>query len=78
MNPRPHTEQGGFPYRWNWRQKPEWDRGTPPRLFDRDRKDEPCEVLARGNMNSCLVVFPDGYRVVTSRNGIRKRVVRYG
>jgi hypothetical protein len=29
-------------------------------------------TLARGNMNSCLVEFPDGYRMVTSRNAIGK------
>lgn len=36
------------------------------------RKGEPCEVLARGKMNSCLVRFADGYTMVTSRNAIRK------
>lgn len=28
--------------------------------------------LVRGALNSCLVEFQDGYRVVTSRNFIRK------
>lgn len=36
------------------------------------RKDQACEVLARGKMNSCLVRFADGYTMVTSRNAIRK------
>jgi hypothetical protein len=36
------------------------------------RKGERCAVTARGAMNSCLVVFADGYRMVTSRNAIRK------
>jgi len=27
----------------------------------------------RGGMNSCLVEFTDGYKVVTSRNYIRRR-----
>lgn len=36
------------------------------------RKGQPCAVLARGTMNSCLVVFADGYRMVTSRNAIMK------
>jgi hypothetical protein len=43
-----------------------WDR--------HDRKDQPCRILARGKMNSCLVEFPDGYRMVTSRNAIGKAV----
>lgn len=37
------------------------------------RKGQPCEVLARArSMNSCLVRFADGYKMVTSRNAIRK------
>jgi hypothetical protein len=36
------------------------------------RKGERCAVTARGTMNSCLVVFADGFRMVTSRNAIRK------
>lgn len=36
------------------------------------RKGHPCRVLARGTLNSCLVEFADGYRMVTSRNAIRK------
>jgi hypothetical protein len=61
-----------FPYLWHWRQKPRWNRGTPPRMFDRDRKGERCRVVARGAMNSALVEFEDGYRTVTSRSGLRK------
>jgi hypothetical protein len=49
----------GFPYVWAWRQ-------SAHRAFDRCRKGERCRV-----MNSALVEFEDGYRVVTSRNGIR-------
>jgi predicted SprT family Zn-dependent metalloprotease len=37
-----------------------------------ERKGSPCRVLARGRMNSALVEFTDGYRVVTSRNYLRK------
>ena len=29
-------------------------------------------VLARGRLNSCLVEFADGHRVVTSRNYLRR------
>jgi hypothetical protein len=31
-----------------------------------------CKVLARGRLNSCLVEFKDGFRVVTSRNYLMK------
>lgn len=31
-----------------------------------------CMVLARGKMNNCLVEFEDGYRVITSRNYLRR------
>ena len=41
-----------------------WDR--------QGRQGQPCKVLARGKMNSCLVEFSDGYQMVTSRNAIRK------
>jgi hypothetical protein len=44
-----------------------WDR--------QDRKGQMCRVLARGNMNSCLVEFPDGYCMVTSRNAIGKAAI---
>lgn len=39
-----------------------------------ERKGQPCEVLARGRMNSCLVRFADGFMVVTSRYAVRKSV----
>jgi hypothetical protein len=41
-----------------------WDR--------QGRKGQPCHLLQRGTMNSCLVEFADGYRMVTSRNAIKK------
>jgi hypothetical protein len=37
-----------------------------------ERFGQPCRVLARGKMNSALVQFDDGFRVVTSRNFVRK------
>lgn len=37
-----------------------------------ERIGEPCRLLARGKMNSCLVEFSDGTRVVTSRWSVRK------
>lgn len=59
-----------FPYIWAWNPKLAWDRGTPPRTLD--RKGQRCRVLARGRMNSALLEFEDGHRVVTSRSGIRR------
>jgi hypothetical protein len=35
-----------------------------------------CRVLARGAMNSALVEFEDGMRVVTSRNYFRKTLTQ--
>jgi hypothetical protein len=49
-----------FPYFWRVRTR------LP------DRYGQPCKVLARGRLNSCLVEFQDGFRVVTSRNYLRK------
>lgn len=46
---------------WHWRSK------LP------ERKGEPCTVLVRGRMNSVLVEFEDGFRVVTSRYAVRRR-----
>lgn len=37
------------------------------------RFGEVCRVLARGKMNSALVEFEDGFKVITSRNYIRRR-----
>lgn len=50
-----------FPYVWAWTVRPQ-----------PSRKGQRCRVLARGTMNSALVEFEDGYRVVTSRNGLRR------
>lgn len=48
---------------WFWR--PSWWRPV-------DRKGKPCRVVARGKMNSILVEFEDGFRVVTSRYAVRR------
>lgn len=37
-----------------------------------ERFGSPCRVLARGRMNNALVEFPDGLRVITSRNFVRR------
>lgn len=41
------------------------------------RKGQRCMVTARGALNSCRVVFEDGFVMITSRNAIR-RVVSNG
>ena len=41
-----------------------WDR--------QGKKGQRCRVLARGTMNSCLLEFEDGFRMVTSRNALRR------
>ena len=52
-----------YPYTWFWRSR------LP------ERKGHVCRVLARGAMNSILVEFQDGYRVVTSRYAVRKTLL---
>ena len=44
-----------------------WWKGKLP-----ERKGELCKVLARGRMNSILVEFADGFKVVTSRYAVRR------
>lgn len=74
-----HVE--AFPYVWYWRQQTSWRVQvrdgrivalSPPRVFDRERKGARCRVLVRGAMNSALIEFADGWRVVTSRGGLRR------
>lgn len=48
---------------WYWRKKPE----------GQNRKGQHCRVVARGRMNSIMVEFEDGYRVITSRYAVRER-----
>lgn len=64
-----------FPYTWSWRWRT-WDLGVRVRVpwfgDGVDRKGLRCRVVARGSMNSALVEFEDGWRVVTSRGGLRK------
>jgi len=37
-----------------------------------ERKGQLCRILVRGKMNSILVEFEDGYKVVTSRYAVRR------
>lgn len=51
-------------HHWHWRK---W---LP------ERHGQPCRVLATGRMNSALVEFEDGTRVITSRYAVRKLQAR--
>lgn len=37
-----------------------------------ERNGQPCRVICTGKLNSALVEFEDGFRVVTSRYAVRK------
>lgn len=50
---------GGTEFVWWWRSR------LP------ERKGQRCRVIARGRLNSVLVEFEDGTRVVTSRYAVR-------
>ena len=52
-----------FDHLWRWR---------PAAHRPVARKGQPCRVVARGAMNSVLVEFEDGYRVLTSRYAVRR------
>lgn len=45
---------------WFWRQR------LP------ERKGSPCRILTTGRMNSILVEFEDGWKVITSRYAVRR------
>ena len=47
-----------FPYLYRWHRQ--------------GRKGQPCRIVARGTLNSILVEFADGTRMVTSGNAIRR------
>lgn len=48
-----------FTHKWFWKSR------LP------ERKGQECRILARGKMNSILVEFTDGYKVITSRYAVR-------
>lgn len=59
-----------YPLVWAWRVRPiEFDGAffCPLPL----RKGQRCRVIARGSMNSVLVEFDDGRRILTSRYAVR-------
>lgn len=60
------ASQGGMSvnmFEYIWRVKTR----LPERFLTR------CKVVARGKLNSCLVEFEDGFRVVTSRNYLMRQ-----
>jgi hypothetical protein len=62
-----------FPYVWSWSQPPTPIYGERTSgWFDRERKGMRCRIVARGPLNSATIEFEDGYRVCTSRSGLRR------
>lgn len=65
-----------YPHVWTW----SWRTPTYPGVTARvpwfadgvDRAGQRCRVVVRGSMNTALIEFADGWRVVTSRGGIRR------
>ena len=51
-----------FDHFWFWKSKLPGRKGTH------------CRVLARGRMNSVLIEFQDGYKVLTSRYAVRRNL----
>ena len=52
-----------YPYIWFW---------NPSPMRTVNRKGQRCRVLVRGAMNSALIEFEDGFRIVASRNALRR------
>lgn len=56
---------------WYWKTRPQ--RLVGSRFEPIDRKGQACAVVARGALGSILVMFADGYSVITSRHAVRRR-----
>lgn len=61
-------DAAAFDHTWHWIKRPV---GPPPDFAPMPRKGQACRVVARGSLNSILVEFHDGWRVVTSRYAVR-------
>jgi hypothetical protein len=63
-----------YPYVWTWRERTVGPpRPKVPWFGDGvDRTGRRCRVVVRGTMNSALIEFEDGYRVIASRGGLRR------
>lgn len=57
-----------FKYIWRWGKSKWAPFGYPLAEY----KGARCRVLARGKLNSCLLEFEDGFKTITSRNGLKK------
>lgn len=66
---------GDFPYTWAWRHRTVVYPGVHERVpwfgDGIDRVGQACRVLVVGG-SSALIEFADGWRVVTSRRGLRR------
>lgn len=51
-----------YPLVWHWKTKP----------IGRPCRGERCRIVASGRLNSVLVEFQDGWRVLTSRYAVRR------
>lgn len=51
---------GTFPRRWWWKK------------WLGERRGQACRLIAVGTMNSALVEFSDGFKVLTQRYAVRK------
>lgn len=60
MDKSVHIHQLPYLYVWG---------NNPVRVQYRGQR---CRVVVRGRMNTCLLEFEDGRRLVTSRNAIRR------
>lgn len=57
-----------WPYIWRWAKYPTNPSEWKPGRF----KGMRCRVLVRGGKNMALIEFEDGYKTITSRNGLKK------
>lgn len=49
-----------------------WNRIWHWNKYLGERKGQRCRILATGRMNSALIEFEDGYKVLSSRYAVRK------
>jgi hypothetical protein len=67
------SEARAYPYIWAWGMVVKRNRAGRHFVTRMSHgKGMRCRVVCRGAMNSALIEFEDGYRTVTSRNGLRR------
>jgi hypothetical protein len=64
-----------YSWRWRWRtlEYPGVRTKVPWFADGVDRTGQHCRVLVQGSRNTALIEFEDGYRVITSSRGLRRR-----